>query len=146
MILHQQVTRGIFLSLPHQVPFNTSSITPQISGTPQTTSFHAGGPARGSGVLIGTVGAAPQAMSARPQRCRRGSGWRGAAVSPLRTVKCRFISPSPCAAKGSATSRQDRRRERRFRQSIPSPTTPLLPPALSLSPKFRPFPGCKKKG
>lgn len=75
----------------------------------------------------------PGAMSARPQRCGRGSGWRGAAVSPLCTVKCHSTSPSPCVAKGSATSRQDRRRERRRRESIPSPTTPLLPPALSLS-------------
>lgn len=82
---------------------------------------------------LGTVGAAPWAVLAWPCHCRRWNGWQRAVVSPLHTVKCLSTSPSPSMEKGSATSRQDRRRERLCRENIPSPTLPLLPPELSLS-------------
>lgn len=76
--------------------------------------------------------------------CGKGGGWRGlpcprshSRVSPRITVTRH--------RQGSATSRQDRGRERRCGKSIPSPTSPAPSRSSLPGPKFRPFPGCGEK-
>lgn len=98
------------------------------------------------GVLIVTPRAAPQAMSARPRRCGRGSGWRGGCRVPAPHSQVSLHITITLRSEGIGHKQTGPEAGEAMQGEHPLPHHPILPPALSLARNSDLFPGCKKKG